>query len=117
MSRRGDERIAEFLIDGNDAVDLVVAALARLDAAPADGEALGRGIDACRRLARGAAPLGRRRVVALATTVARRLADALNGRRALSEEDMDGLIASADEIRAILDRLEAGGGEKPEERS
>lgn len=108
MTKR-EERLAAFLIDCNDTVDLVEAALARLADAPADGEAMGQGIDACRCLARRAAPLGHCRLANVATGAARRLSDALNARRALDEEALDGLIGSAKEVRTILIRLEANG--------
>lgn len=117
MGQKKEESLAAVLIDGNDAVDRLEAVLARLDEAPEDGEALGQGIDACRCLCRRAAPLGQRRLVVLATAVARRLADARNGRRALDADELDGLAGSGDELRTILDRLESGrGGSESESR-
>lgn len=108
MGWREDARLGAFLIEGNDAAERLADSLALLEESLGDAEALGSGIDACRRLARGAGygPVARR-LAERSASVARCLAEALNGRRPLDGGELAVLAVSGAEIRALLARLEA----------
>ncbi len=102
---------ADFQLRSHDDLDRLEQDLVGLERDPTSTRLLNRVAHAARSLSAGATPLGLRRIPTLTDAAEALLAQVSRGRVAISCDVVDGLLTCVDAIRAVLDALEATGGE------
>jgi two-component system chemotaxis sensor kinase CheA len=103
--------VSEFLVQSHDYLDRLEHDLVALEREPTSTQLLNRVIGVVHTLGVSGGVLNLRRFTALTDGAEELLAQISRGRVAFTPDVADGLLSCADSVRAILDVLEATGGE------